>query len=258
MTDWKAHLDPGHACWEGYRERLQRLPPGLFPSADALTRLLPPAAVNRNGRTLRFRAASDLPGVPYEQHIFETGEIPTRENNWHDLFNALVWSRLPHLKAAMNALHHAHLEAGGEGRRGKVRDALTLLDESGVIVTSGETGLMDALARRDWAAAFLRHREAWAGEVSVLVCGHAILEKFLDPYKALTAHALYLRSAAPLPAAELDHALADALLDGGLLRSTADLSPLPLMGIPGWWTGGPQDSGFYADTSVFRPPARPA
>jgi len=39
------------------------------------------------------------------------------------------------------------------------------------------------------------------------------------------------------------------------LRGSADLSPLPLMGIPGWWAGGPQDQSFYDDQSVFRPAA---
>lgn len=258
MSDWISQIKIEHACWDGYRERLGRLPPGPFPTAAALGALLPPGAVNRNGRPLRFRAASDLPAVSYEQHIFETGEIPTREENWHDLFNALVWSRLPELKAAMNAQHHEQLARGGKGRRGTLRDALTLLDESGAIVSSSDSGLLDALERRDWQAAFVGRREAWATEVSILVCGHAILEKFLHPYKSMTAHALFLHSARPLPAADLDLALADALLGGELLRSTTDLSPLPLMGIPGWWGDGAQDAAFYADTGVFRPPSRPA
>ena len=37
-------------------------------------------------------------------------------------------------------------------------------------------------------------------------------------------------------------------------RAPADLAPLPLMGIPGWWTSGDQDDRFYADRAVFRPP----
>ena len=47
--------------------------------------------------------------------------------------------------------------------------------------------------------------------------------------------------------------LADRLRGGDLLDVTKDLSPLPLMGVPGWWGGG-QDEAFYADKDVFRPP----
>ena len=90
-------------------------------------------------------------------------------------------------------------------------------------------------------------------DTQVLVCGHAILEKFLDPYKALTAHALYLHSSEPMPIPEIDGLLAETLLSGELLSGPGDLSPLPLMGIPGWWPAGPQDEAFYSDEGVFRP-----
>ena len=32
----------------------------------------------------------------------------------------------------------------------------------------------------------------------------------------------------------------------------ASLTPLPVLGVPGWWPDN-ADPGFYADTSVFRP-----
>jgi hypothetical protein len=54
---------------------------------------------------------------------------------------------------------------------------------------------------------------------------------------------------------ELDTRLAQELLASRLLLSPPTLSPLPLMGIPGWWRAGPQDENFYADLQVFRPPA---
>jgi len=38
-------------------------------------------------------------------------------------------------------------------------------------------------------------------------------------------------------------------LDAGL--SPAHFTPLPILGVPGWWEQ--QDEGFYADTGVFRP-----
>jgi len=51
----------------------------------------------------------------------------------------------------------------------------------------------------------------------------------------------------------LDEWIANGLLDGQLLESPACLSPVPLMGIPGWRPGGVQDDEFYADHYVFRP-----
>ena len=256
MQDWKSHIDLDHPCWDGYRVYIHRLDGDSFPGPGALSRLLPPGQATASGHPVRFRPAPELPGVAYEKHIFETGEVSTREDNWHDLFNALAWCRFPRLKSAMNAIHYRHLHEEANGRRGSQRDALTLLDESGVIVIGPDDQLLEALSCRDWHSAFVKHRTAWSG-TGVMICGHAILEKFLQPYKALTAQALLIPLKDPMCAADLDSQLAERLLDGNLLQSPNDLSPLPLMGIPGWWTGGAQDDAFYADRNVFRPPPAP-
>lgn len=253
MQDWKAHIDTQRPCWDGYRVYLKRLPDDVFPSPAELSRLILPGLKSAGGAPVRFRAASEIPAGTYEKHIYETGEVSTREDNWHDLFNALAWCRFPAMKAAMNAVHYRHLDEERDGRRGAQRDALTLLDESGAVVATARSDLLEALAGRDWSTAFVRLRDAWT-ETSVMICGHAILEKFLTPYKALTAHALFVPLDGPMCAADLDGTLARRLMDENLLRSTRDLSPLPLAGIPGWWPNEPQDEAFYADTQVFRPP----
>lgn len=250
--------DP-HGPWlHDYRETIDRLPGAAFPSVAALNALLPADAVSGGGAPLRFRAAEELPGVDYERHVYETGEVSTRAGSWHDLYNALAWCRWPRLKAALNARHYAHLGAARDGRRGPARDALTLLDESGALVVSGDRALLAALAARDWRTAFVDLREAWSRS-RCLLCGHALLEKLRAPYKAVTAHALLLGLDPADPGAAtrpgwLDDRLAGALRAGALCRSPADLSPLPLMGIPGWWPAGPQDAAFYDDRAVFRPP----
>ena len=253
MQDWKSHIDLKHPCWEGYRVLLNCLPDDGFPDPETLDRLLPPGQAGAGDKRIRFRPAAELPGVAYEKHIFETGEVSTREKNWHDVFNALVWCRFPYLKTAMNEVHYRHLAEEKGGRRGDRRDALTLFDESGVIVFSGDEALLSALSERNWQAAFLDRREAWK-EAGVMVCGHAILEKFLAPYKSLTAHALLLPLSEPACVAGVDGMLAEGVRNGSLLQSPRDLSPLPLMGIPGWWGGGEQDEQFYADRDVFRIP----
>jgi hypothetical protein len=250
----------GHPCWDDYREMITQLEGPAIPGPGQLNALLPRGTQSGGGAPLRFVPSQSIPGVQYERHIFATGEVSTRGGNWHDLFNALVWCRLPRLKAAMNALHHRDLHHHSDGARGPRRDALTLLDESGALVASRNRDLLHALARRDWDLAFVALRAAWRTDTRVVICGHALLEKFLEPYKSITAHALLLQVDAPPSrfAAEdfpgwLDAAVGERLLAGGC-ASPADLSPLPLAGIPGWWREAGQDAGFYADRSVFRPP----
>jgi hypothetical protein len=52
----------------------------------------------------------------------------------------------------------------------------------------------------------------------------------------------------------VDTALAERVQAGRLCTSPADLSPLPLAGVPDWWGDGAQNAAFYADRAVFRPP----
>jgi hypothetical protein len=160
----------------------------------------------------------------------------------------------------MNAAHFEQIRNRAGTQRGPRRDALTLFDECGVIVASHSAPLLNALARHDWRLAFNEFAGSWQEKTFVSVCGHAMLEKFLDPYKAMTAQSLLLQldaSQARLERRELlemlDRGLATSIGEGKLLQSSQDLSPLPLAGIPGWWLWEPQDENFYADRRVFRP-----
>jgi hypothetical protein len=256
MFDCAQKTDIESPYWADYRPFLRQFRGRKFPDAAILNRLIPSKAVNQRGLPVRFVPASRIRAVDYESHIFRTGEVSTRENNWHDLFNALVWCRMPRLKAAMNARHYQELERESGGPRGKLRDALTLLDESGVIVTGTNLDALQALASRDWNAAFVTHRDAWRSELKIVVCGHALLEKFLAPYKSMTAHAFILHTTDRFSLEQVDELLGLALNAGRLFDSSASLSPLPLMGIPGWWPSAEQDGLFYDDSKVFRPPSR--
>jgi hypothetical protein len=260
METWRARIDLSHPVWADSREHLHSLGETTFPTPAKLSSCLPPGLSSNGGSLVRFVPAVNLPGVDYEKHIFGTGEVSTREANWHDLFNALVWCRFPSLKVAMNAVHVREIESELDGGRGKQRDALTLFDESGVIVCSSKEKHLQSLARHDWGGIFKTEAGAWVDEIRVFVVGHALLEKLLKPYKAITAHALLLcvdqaMQAQPretlIPA--LDEWVAESLFTGQLLDSPSCLSPLPLMGIPGWWPGGEQADEFYADPYVFRP-----
>lgn len=186
---------------------------------------------------LRFVAQAEMPtDEAYEAFIHRTAGVPTR-NNPHDFFNGLVWLAQPALKRRLNQLQAAEIaRAGVAARRGPLRDALTLFDESGALLQAPPV-LLAALRARDWCGLFISHREQWA-EARLLLIGHALLEKLaLAPRKALTAHVLL---ADPMQLSEADWA-------------AKPFAPLPVLGVPGWWPGN-DDPQFYDDPAVFRPP----
>jgi hypothetical protein len=87
--------------------------------------------------------------------------------------------------------------------------------------------------------------------VTVLVVGHAVLEKLLTPWPGITAKCAYLCLPAKPDIEAVDQALASFWLEDGIARP-ADLFPLPVLGVPGWWPAN-ADAAFYEDASVFRP-----
>lgn len=181
----------------------------------------------------RFEPAGPLT-AGYEQHVGATGRVPTRDNA-HDLFNGLVWLRCPAFKAALNAAHLA-APLAPPGRRGPVRDALTLLDESGLLLAA-PTELQAALQAQDWQTLFVTQRALWR-QVRARVVGHALLEKLLQPRTPMCARVLLV-----------DDVEAPVLPPG---LAPAALPPLPVLGIPGWWPPN-EVEGFYGDARVFRP-----
>lgn len=208
---------------------------------------------NAAGRPLRFGPAAAAGASAYEAHIARTGEVPTRDN-LHDLFNALVWLAFPRTKARLNALQARAIAADGIGaRRGSVRDAATLIDENAVLLVTQRADLIAALRAHDWQRLFVAERGAWQGALRAIVFGHALMEKLVQPYKAVTAHALVLDLPADADDAAVDGAAAAAL---GTDLTPRALAPLPVLGIPGWADNG--SPAFYDDAAVFRPARRPA
>lgn len=202
------------------------------------------------------------PGEAYEAFIRRTGQVPTR-NNLHDLFNGLVWQRFPHTKSRLNVLQAAEIARQGVGAvRGPVRDAVTVFDENGALLLA-PPALWQNLLARDWYALFVTHRPLWA-QATLVLFGHALMEQLVVPRKNITAHVLVEQFSsdfedfaavgqnlgAPDGLAALDAALATHLTPERLAGKP--FTPLPLLGVPGWWPAN-ADPGFYADTSVFRP-----
>lgn len=233
--DWSA---PWLAPYRHIGESVAQAVAADMPLVEALNR---PADLRP-----RFVDPSALPASePYESFIARTGCVPTRSHS-HDLFNALVWRTHPRLKARLNALQAAQIERLGVGAaRGAFRDALTLFDENAAWLQA-PAPLIDALRQRDWTSLFITHRARWR-DASVLLFGHALLEKLLQPRKAITAHVWVV----PLAVADPAGWLAERLTPESLVLKP--WLPLPVLGVPGWWNPS-EEPGFYDDAAVFRRP----
>ena len=230
-----------------------------WPELDDYNHLLrfAPDVLTHSGKPLRcIPQAADS----YERRTYLSGEIQTRSKNWHDLFNTLVWRTFPRTKAVINFKHYRSCqEALPEDGRGTVRDALTLFDESGVVVACARDDLSEILRQRQWETLFWQRRSELPENMQFIVFGHSLYEKALKPYIGLTGKALILPVAASfltLPLSrqiiEIDRQMAEHFLNPNSLQATTELSPLPLLGVPGWWPENDRVD-FYKTTRYFRP-----
>lgn len=214
--------------------------------------------LNHRQLPIHFVPQSELqPNIAYETFISNTGCVPTRDN-LHDFFNALVWLTFPQIKVQLNALQALEIERvateAGATPRGKLRDAATIFDENAALVITLDHDLVHALRAHKWQDVFVRRRSNFMQSWNVLLFGHALMEKLVSPYKAITGHAwvvaldVSFERMSLSEQCELIDVLVAGQLTGGL--STADFSPLPVLGVPQWWPD--QGDSFYQDASIFR------
>ncbi len=243
---------------------IEQLPEDYFPTLAQLNRMCDEReVVSGGGVPVEFVPQEGKSEEPYETRVYTRGKVLTRSNNWHDLFNALVWITFPRSKAALNRHHYKEmLVHQGAGKRGTPRDVLTLFDEGGVIVTCGEPALGTLLREFKWKALFWQRREEVVATMRFYVFGHSIYEKALQPYKGITAKTVIFDVPArelerPLPQqlATLDARLAKYFSEPQALAATEAYAPLPVLGIPGWDADN-ADERYYDDTQQFRPGRR--
>ncbi len=204
---------------------------------------------------MTFAAAAPASALAYERGIADTGRIGIRLDNWHDALNALVWLTLPRTKCALNSLHIHPGTAPHPHARTRVRDAATLLDESGLILACGDDDLAEMLRRRAWHALFVAARARVDAAFVPVAVGHGMLEKLRRPYRGITAHVLVVPASAGGPAdagalAALDASAAARIRSGTFLPGT--LLPLPVAALAGWDTEALGER-LFNDASVFRP-----
>ena len=236
--DWRA---PWLAPWRAAGEAL---------AAQVHAGLTVAQALNDARRApVQFVPQAALPtGVAYEQHIFDTGCVPTRDG-LHDFFNGLCWMHFPLTKKRLNALQAEQIAATGiQPVRGPARDALTVFDENAALLLAPDP-LWEALQAKDWQRLFGPLRAAWS-QATLLLFGHALLEKLAFPRKPITAHVFRVESATD-SIADMDAWLADTLCAPLLARKP--FAHLPVLGVPGWWPDNAVP-GFYDDPEVFRAP----
>ena len=238
--DWDA---PWLADWRAVGEPIARQLGAGMPQPEALS--------TASCAPVRFVPQSDLPeSQAYEDFIFATGQVPTREG-LHDFFNALCWMHFPKSKKRLNQLQAREIARAGVGQvRGPVRDAATVFDENALLIQTSDVVWL-ALTDHRWKDAFLGFRSEWA-LTRLWAFGHAALEKAVKPYKSITVH--LWRVPQGVAQSDLDAWLAQDLTPEKL--ASKPFSPLPLLGVPGWWLAN-EDSSFYADDSVFRPRRSP-
>lgn len=185
-----AHLaHPDHPWLAAVADLLARWPAGALPplaelqaglrdhlAPHGLALVAPLAAPRRRKRRpagTDASAAPDLdPRTIYELRIADTGEIPTRPDNLHDLCNALSWAAFPRAKWALTRriaeLQRARLDATGRlpAARDREHDRLALLDEGGLLSLTGSEGTRAVLVGHAlWQHAALGHREVRAAAV---------------------------------------------------------------------------------------------
>jgi hypothetical protein len=140
-----------------------------------------------------------------------------------------------------------------------VRDALTVFDESGAIAVSSDADLLQDMQAFRWKRLFWERRDRVRACMRVHLFGHALFEKALHPYVGMTAHALLLPVSQGLieaPAERLVEAVdAAAAAQVCAMKTPQALSPLPLLGVPGWWADNAA-AAFYDDERHFRPGRR--
>lgn len=217
---------------------------------------------NAGGRRLRVVEGAAASAADYERAVHAEGRLGVRAQTWHDRFNVLAWSLFPRTKAALNARHVAELDRPVvEGRRSRVRDALSLFDEDGVVVAVAEPRLAQLVHGFRWRALFVDERDRLPNAMLCVPVGHALMEKLLDPFIGLVGKAVFVPVASSF--FDLDWSGRNDILDEGCAAAVAslsapvDLAPLPVLGLPGWWDAN-ESPEFYDNAAYFRPGRRRA
>lgn len=234
---------------------------GNWPGLDELERLRHEATARDGIERPKFVTQDPsllADGLHYEERIRQ-GRLSTRESNWHDLFNALIWLRWPRVKHALNRRQCQDIALVGPRQRTRSQCAMTHFDEAGAIVLCSDPDLVALWDRHDWKGLFRVQASAWDHNIRIHVFGHALLELALLPARHLVAKAVLLMASEEETRRNdhdmldrIDERLAERIGTRSQLLDPQHLRPLPLSGVPGWHVDGQVDS-FFDEAPCFRP-----
>ncbi len=238
-----------------------------WPGCQGLLDLLDQPVILSSNIKLDMKPQDDslpFPDMGYEERVYKKGIISTREHNWHDLFNAFIWLLFPKTKVLLNKLHMQELKQQAGRKRTPARDAITHLDESGIIIASSQTALLSALKNHQWQDVFVRNRKLWQPtaedeqQISAFVFGHGMYEKAFKPFIGFTGKAYCLEVKADFFQQDkmaqykaLDQLLCNDIKKKNSLADSSYLSPLPILGVPDWSEDN-KSAEFYNNKNYFR------
>jgi len=218
----------------------------------------------QSGKSLRFveqGLGKQVFESQYEPRCYLSGEVQTREHNLHDLFNALVWLTFPQSKAAINARHYCALTqavSSLQSQRGSVRDMATLFDESGVIIACSNSHLAKLLCDFKWKELLWSCRDEVTAQMGFYIFGHGLYEKAIQPYVGITGQGLllpvekeYFTWSMARKIQHLDERVSAYINDDTHCLDTRELTPVPLLGVPGWSTDNMREE-YYDNQHYFR------
>jgi Protein of unknown function (DUF3025) len=176
----------------------------------------------------------------YDARITLAGEVPTREGDWHDLFNALCFATFPRSKRALHARQYGALAARIEpnmtrlpSARTPEQDALTLFDEGGVVLAAEPSDALQLMAAHGPERAALCTQLSAERRTRIVPFGHALFEHLVEGLRCpggctqvLAIDELWPSSGDWL--AKLDIALAAALSDPERFVSTRECAHVRL------------------------------
>lgn len=176
----------------------------------------------------------------YDGRITTASEVPTRERDWHDFFNALCFMTFPRSK---RALHRRQFTILSErltpgltrlpGARTKEQDALTLFDEGGAVIAANPEAYPRLAAATDAERPALLVKLVEAHSAKVIPFGHALFEHLVEGLKCPGGSTRLVKLAnVSVPDSQLlaavDTAVAAQLSDRGLFREPREGAHLRL------------------------------
>jgi hypothetical protein len=126
----------------------------------------------------------------YDGRITCAGEVPTRERDWHDFFNALCFMTFPRAKRALHrrqfGILKQRLPPGATrlpGARTPEQDALTLFDEGGAVIAAEAEAYPPLCAANDAERGAVLQHFLERSQARVIPFGHALFEHLVEGLK---------------------------------------------------------------------------